>query len=84
VKTIFMLTLMVMSTGALAARPCSETTDADRAAELVRHCRMVSQATEPSCLATNPCYILSEQIKRSCDERRLNQVRMPDFCTINR
>ena len=69
---------MVGDAGA-AERSCRDELGAQRAAQLVRQCRMVSPATHPPCNAANSCRMIEDEILRGCG---FGSDRSTAFCDI--
>ncbi len=72
--------LVLISGAALADGSCQATAGPQKAAELVRQCKAVSEATHPPCNTLNPCSMMVEEITRSCTGRRSAQIAAPAFC----
>lgn len=62
------------------AQTCNRTAGRAEAQKLVRQCLQISQATHPPCHADNPCSLIVDEIRRSCDMRRSAGIGVPTFC----
>lgn len=60
-----------------SAGSCLQTAGAERAKRLADECMQVSPATHPPCNVQNPCNLIMDEIKRSCD---LLGHSAPPFC----
>jgi hypothetical protein len=77
---IGIMALIASGTAMAAGSSCQSTAGAQQAAELVRQCKAISEATHPPCNALNPCEMMIEEIKRWCAIRREARIAAPKFC----
>ena len=59
---------------------CIQTAGLEHAQELARQCRQVSEATRPPCNAENPCSMMVDEIRRSCDMKQRSGIAAPPIC----
>lgn len=63
-----------------AEQSCIRTAGREEAQKLARQCMQISEATPPPCNAENPCYMMADEIKRSCALKQSLGIALPQFC----
>jgi hypothetical protein len=75
--------VLICGGSAIAAdNSCRATAGEKIAADLVKQCTEISEATHPPCNALNPCNTMVDEIRRWCVIRhRYPNIPSPTFCT---
>ena len=66
-----------LASGASLAATCRQEAGAAKSAVYVKQCLEVSPATHPPCNASNPCALITDEIRRGCG---LLDADAPEFC----